>query len=81
MKPEPIYLNERVVCDPEICHGKPTIKGTRVMVQGILEFLGAGDSIEEVLEEFPTITREDVLACISCAARVMEHPLEVYKLV
>lgn len=76
MTKTPIFLNDRVVCDPEICHGKPTVKGTRVMVQGVLEFLGAGDSIEEVLEAYPGISREDVLACIASAAEVMGRPLE-----
>ena len=76
---ETIHLNDRIVCDPEICHGKPTVKGTRVMVQGVLEFLGAGDSIEAVIEEFPPITREDVLACISSAARLMDKPAEFYQ--
>lgn len=76
MKTQPIFLNDRIVCDPEICHGKPTVKGTRVMVQGVLEFLGAGDSMEEVLESYPSITREDVLACIASAAQVMGRPVE-----
>jgi len=74
-----LQLNDRVVCDPEICHGKPTVKGTRVLVQGVLEFLGAGDSIEEVLEAYPSLTREDVLACIACAAQVMGHSADFYK--
>lgn len=76
MKKQPVYLNDRIVCDPEICHGKPTVKGTRVMVQGVLEFLGTGDSIEEVLESFPSLTRDDVLACIASAAPLMGRPLE-----
>jgi uncharacterized protein (DUF433 family) len=74
MNAEAIHLNERIVCDPEICHGKPTVMGTRVMVQAVLELLAAGDPIEEALVAFPRLTREDVLACIASAAELMSHP-------
>lgn len=74
MSAEVFHLNERIVSDPDICHGKPTVKGTRVMVQGVLEFLAAGDPIEEVLTAYPRITREDVLACIASAAEAMSKP-------
>jgi uncharacterized protein (DUF433 family) len=55
---------ERIEINPDICNGKPVIKGTRITVQTILEFLGAGDSIEEVLEGYPSLTRDDVLAVL-----------------
>ena len=64
-------MEERVAIDPDICNGRPVIRGTRITVQTILEFLGAGDSIEEVLEEYPTLTREDVLACLQYSSRLM----------
>ena len=51
---------ERIVVDPSICNGRPTVKGTRITVQTILEFLGAGDSIEDILSEYPSLTREDI---------------------
>ncbi|MDR1283278.1 MAG: DUF433 domain-containing protein [Opitutaceae bacterium] len=54
----------RIVVDPGICNGQPTIRGTRITARTVLEFLAAGDSIESVLEEYPSLTREDVLACI-----------------
>ena len=57
-------MNERIVVDPAICNGRPVIKSTRITVQTILEFLGAGDSIDDVLEEYPSLSREDVLACL-----------------
>jgi uncharacterized protein (DUF433 family) len=47
------------------------VRGTRVTVQTILEFLAAGDSIEDILEEYPKITRADVQACLDYASRVM----------
>jgi len=47
------------------------VHGTRITVQTILEYLGAGDSIDEVLEEYPSLTRDDVLACIQYSSRLM----------
>jgi uncharacterized protein (DUF433 family) len=58
------HVMERIEINPVICNGKPVIKGTRITVQTILEFLGAGDSIEEVLEGYPSLTRDDVLAAL-----------------
>ncbi|NOT59541.1 MAG: DUF433 domain-containing protein [Acidobacteria bacterium] len=52
-----------IIVDADICNGRPVIKGTRITARTVLEFLAAGDSIEDVLEEYPTLTREDVLAC------------------
>ena len=57
-------MEERVVINPDVCNGRPVIRGTRITVQTVLEFLGAGDSIEDVLEEYPSLTREDVLGCL-----------------
>jgi uncharacterized protein (DUF433 family) len=48
---------------PDICNGRPVITGTRVTVQTILEFLDVGDTIEDILEEYPTLTAEDIYAC------------------
>ncbi len=63
----------RIIVNPDVCNGKPIIQGTRITAQTILEFLGAGDSIEEVLEEYPTLTREDVLECIKFSASLLGH--------
>ena len=63
----------RIVIDPDICNGQPVVKGTRVTAQTVLEFLAAGDSVEEVLEEYPSLTREDVLACIGLSSELMKH--------
>ncbi len=54
----------RITVNPDICNGQPGIEGTRITVQTILEFLAAGDTIDEVLEEYPSLSREDVLACV-----------------
>lgn len=64
---------ERIVIDPEILNGKPSIRGTRISVQTVMEFLGSGDSIDEVLENYPSLTREHILACLKFTANLMEH--------
>ena len=55
---------DRIVLNPEILAGKPVIKGTRLSVELILDFLGNGVSVDEILENYPQISREDVLACV-----------------
>ena len=66
-------MEERIVVDPNICNGRPTIEGTRVTVQTILEFLGAGDSVEDVLSEYPSLTRDDILASLRYSSRLMSN--------
>lgn len=61
----------KIQINPDICNGKPTIVGTRITVQTIMEFLGAGDSIIEILEEYPRLTEEDIYACIQFATKLM----------
>ena len=65
-------LINRITIDPNICHGKPTIRGMRYPVASILEFLAAGDSIEDVLKEFGDLQREDILACFAYASESMK---------
>jgi len=66
-------LTDRIIIDSNICNGKPVIRGKRITVQSILEFLSAGDSIEEILTQFPTLDKEDINACIKFAAQLMNH--------
>jgi uncharacterized protein (DUF433 family) len=61
---------ERIVIDPAVSGGRPTVKGQRITVQTILEYLGAGDSIDEILHHHPSLAREDVLDCLAYAAGV-----------
>jgi uncharacterized protein (DUF433 family) len=63
---------ERITVDPAICHGKPTIRGLRYPVETILELLGAGMSYEEILEDYPDLQREDILAVLTFAARLSQ---------
>lgn len=70
-------MKNRITIHPDICNGRPVIVGTRISVQTIMEFLGAGDSIEEILEEYPTLTPEDIYACIQFAAKLMANHYEI----
>lgn len=72
-------MSDRVVIDPEICNGRPVIRGTRITVQSLLEFLAAGDSVEEILAEFPGLVREDVQACLDYASRLMANQYSVVR--
>jgi uncharacterized protein (DUF433 family) len=64
-------LVDRITIDPEICHGKPCIRGIRYPVEMMLEYLAGGDSIEEVLREFPDLERDDLLACLEFARKTL----------
>lgn len=64
---------DRITIDPAVCNGKPTIRGKRITVQTILEFLGAGESREEVLRQYPSLEDEDIDACLAFAAKLMGH--------
>ncbi len=74
MKTESIsYLEGRITIDPNICNGKPTIHGKRIAVQTILEFLGAGETNEEILRQYPSLEAEDIAACLFFASQLMNH--------
>jgi uncharacterized protein (DUF433 family) len=64
---------ERISIDPNVCHGKPCIKGTRIMVWLIVECLANGDTVEDVLKAYPSLTREDVLAALAYAAEMTKE--------
>ena len=68
---------EGITVNPDICNGKPVIAGTRITVQTVLEFLAAGDSVEDVLEEYPALKREDVQACLDYASKLMANHYSV----
>ena len=73
-------MADRIDVHPDICNGRPVIAGTRIPVQTIMEFLGAGDSIDEVLEAYPALEREDVYACIQFAAKLMANHYQIQKI-
>lgn len=66
-------LIERISIDPEVVHGKPAIRGTRILVSSILEYLAGGDSMEDVLTEFKELTKEDIQACLAYASKAIDH--------
>ena len=61
-------LDDRIVRDPQICHGQPTIRGTRVLVRTVLGYLAHGETVEVILKDFPALTADDVRAVIAFAA-------------
>ena len=63
---------DRIVIDQEILSGKPVIKGTRIPVYLIIEFLGNGLTEKEVLEQYPSLTQEDVKAALLYASKCIE---------
>lgn len=63
-------LIQRITKDPEVCHGKPTVRGLRYPVEMILDLLASGMSYEEILADYEDLVHEDLLACIDYAARI-----------
>lgn len=61
---------DRISINPKICHGQACVKGTRIMVSLVLQFLANGDPIDEILAAYPSLAREDVQACLAYAAEV-----------
>lgn len=59
---------ERIVMDPEIRGGKPIVRGTRITVYDVLEYLAGGMSEDQILSDFPDLSREDIRACLAFAA-------------
>jgi len=68
-----------IIINPDICNGRPVIKGTRITVQTILGFLASGDSIEDVLEEYPSLSKEDIYECLNYASNLMGNYFEIQK--
>lgn len=70
---------ERITIDPEICHGKPTIRGLRYPVEMIPELLSSGMTPEEILADYEDLEREDILAALSYATRLSQIKSLYYK--
>lgn len=70
---------ERISIDPTVCHGQACIKGTRIPVHQILGMLAGGDGVDDLLESYPSLSRQDIPACLDYAASLAEEevtPLE-----
>jgi uncharacterized protein (DUF433 family) len=70
-------MSERISIRPDVCNGKPVVRGTRIAVQTILEFFAAGDSVEDVLREYPKLTRANVQACLDYASGLMRNHFSI----
>lgn len=72
-------MNPHVQIDPAVCHGKPVIRGTRVLVSTLLGALSAADSIEELLSDYPNVTREGIAAALEFASRLSDYQEAPYE--
>ena len=73
-------LLERITINPNICHGKPCLRGLRYPVEFILELLSSGMTIEEILEDYDDLEREDILAALQFATRLTQVK-SIYRIV
>lgn len=74
-------MNSRLQIDPNICHGKPVVRGTRVLISTILGALSSGDSIDDILNDYPNITREDIDAALEFASQLTDYQTSAYEAV
>lgn len=73
-------LLKRITVNPEICNGKPVIRGMRITVSTILDFLAAGETMVKILEAYPVLEKEDIMACLEFASRVADKSILSYEL-
>jgi uncharacterized protein (DUF433 family) len=74
MKPKKIsYLDGVITIDPDLCNGKPTIRGKRITVQTVVEFLSMGETEDEILKQYPSLEKNDIHACLVFASKLMGH--------
>jgi len=66
-------MDERITGDPKICSGKPIIRGTRIMVKNILGMVAGGSTVDQVIDAYPELTREDVTAALEYASHVVDE--------
>lgn len=70
-------INERITIDDQICSGRPTIRGMRITVQTILEFILAGTSSEEILKQYPILENADIEACKEFAMQLLDRKFTI----
>ncbi len=68
--------NDRISIDPAVCHGQACVKGTRIPVSQIVRMMAKGDSADDLLQQYPSLTREDILACLDYAGSLAEEEFE-----
>lgn len=72
-------LLKRITSDPEVCGGKPIIRGLRVRVSDILDMLASGMTTDDIVREYPYLEAEDVPAALAFASRAVDHPISMSK--
>jgi uncharacterized protein (DUF433 family) len=77
MTHETVYTEGRITVAPDVCNGKPTIRGTRITVETVLDYLSAGDSAEDILKEYPALESEDIAASLAFASQLMKRRYRV----
>jgi uncharacterized protein (DUF433 family) len=70
-------MDEVISINPDICNGKPVFRGTRITVQSVFEYLSSGDSVDDVLEHFPTLKQSDIEAAFGYASRLAGNSLHL----
>ena len=68
-------MKKRISIDSKICHGQACIKGTRIPVHQIIRMLANGDKIDDLLEDYPSLKRDDIYACLDYAASLAEEQI------
>jgi len=64
------WLSDRISFDPAVCHGKPVVRGTRVLVANIIGAVAAGQSFQDILLDYPSLKELDILACLEFAGNL-----------
>jgi uncharacterized protein (DUF433 family) len=72
-------LTERITVNPEICNGKPTLRGKRITVKTVLEYIAAGETVENILKAYPVLEEDDIKAALQFAVQVMDHGIQSVK--
>lgn len=70
-------LLERITIDPDVVHGRPAVRSTRMRVSDLLSMLAAGADETEILEDYPYLTAEDIKACLTYAATQADHAVVI----
>ena len=71
---------ERITVGPNVCSGKPTIRGMRITVKTILEYIAAGETEDNILSAYPILEKEDIKACLQFASQMADHAFINYPL-
>ena len=69
--------NSRITVIPDLCNGRPTVRGLRITVSTILGYLAAGETVEEILRQHPMLDRDDITACLELASRMLDQSYSI----